>query len=180
MRDVFDGRIGMHIGNHEQRVADYMERYAPALARSTAFDMDVLLDFDEYDVDLLPWLYRFAPGWASTHGHLGGISLSKTAGGTALNAAQSFGMNVVCGHSHRVGQISETFGWIDNDRTLTGVEIGHLTEMSQIKYLNQAAGNWQQGFGVGYWEEDTYGFVQPILIGRGHFVVEGKVYDTAG
>ena len=176
LRKVYSGYIGMHMGNHEERLADYIEKNAPGLSSAYMLHIPHLLEFNGNDVHSLPWLHQWAPGWASTHGHLGGISLSKTGGGTALGAALDFGLNVVCGHTHRLGMISSTGGWKNNESTLTGVEVGHMINLSRVDYLKEAAPNWQAGFAVGYWEEDKYAFVNPIPV-TNHFVVEGNVYE---
>src|SRR5690625_2984454 len=57
-----------------------------------------MLDFDGFGVSLLPEFNRVAPGWVTTHGHRGGISMSQFAGQTALRAARRFGSSVVMGH----------------------------------------------------------------------------------
>lgn len=98
LRDGYDGPIGMHEGNHDLRPRAYLEKYSPALAGTNAFNIEVLCDFEQFDITLLPTFYDIAPGWVSTHGHLGGISLNRIAGNTAMGAARKFNKSVVMGH----------------------------------------------------------------------------------
>lgn len=176
LRDVYAGPIGVHEGNHDLRPRVYLARYAPALAESGAFDMDVLLDLKAFDVELLPDFHPVAPGWVTTHGHLGGITLSRIAGNTALNGAKKTGVSLVMGHTHRQGIGSHTTGYGGRvSRTLTGVEVGHLMDMRQAQYLDGATANWQAGFAVLHIDgEHVHPELVPITKRR--FVVDGVTY----
>jgi hypothetical protein len=134
-------------GNHDLRLRVYFTRYCPALDDYHPFDLDVLLDFSGHGVILLPDFYPFAPGWIATHGHLG-FSLSRIAGNTAMGAAPKIGKNVVMGHVHRMGVISEAVGYAGKLRTLTGIEVGHMMNVSKARYLKNGWGNWAAGFAV--------------------------------
>lgn len=178
LRDVYDGPVGVLEGNHDLRPRAYLEKYAPALAETRQFDFDVLLDFEAFDVSVLPEFYRFATGWVMTHGHRGGISLSRIAGNTALNAAKRFGASVIMGHTHRLGIGSHTYGYGGNGTTLTGVEVGHLMDPKKAsqQYLKGGTANWQKGFAV----VDVSGRnVRPQIIPidqSGKFEVDGRVF----
>jgi hypothetical protein len=178
LRKVYDGPIGMHEGNHDERPRTYLAKYSPALAGTKAFNIETLLDFDGYGVKLLPVFYDIAPGWLSTHGHLGGISLSRIAGNTALNAARKFGKSVVIGHTHRQGISSHVAGYGGKiSSQLTGMEVGHLMDQRQAAYLKYATANWQMGFGILTVES---GYVKPELvpISRGRFTVDGVTWEV--
>src|SRR5690606_35968545 len=114
-----------------------------------AFNVERLLDFDGFGIEKTPPFYDVAPGWVATHGHLGGIGLSRIAGNTALNAAKRFGKSLIMGHTHRLGIGSHTSGY-DGQITqqVTGFEVGHLMDMRQAGYLKMATANWQMGFGL--------------------------------
>src|SRR5690606_12366511 len=91
LREPYSGPVGVIEGNHDERPRQYLKNSAPALAESRAFHMDTLLDFDKYEIQLLPDFYELAPGWVATHGHKGGIRLTQDSGKTALTAAVRFG-----------------------------------------------------------------------------------------
>jgi predicted phosphodiesterase len=149
LRAVYSGPVGFLEGNHDLRPREYLSKYAPALAESGAFNMETLLDFEQYEITKLPEFYRFAPGWLMTHGHRGKISLSQNSAYTALNAAKKFQTSVICGHTHRLGIASHSYGVGGViSKTVTGMEVGNLMNMKLAHYLKGGTANWQQGFGV--------------------------------
>lgn len=180
LREVYDGPIGVHEGNHDERARTYLSKYAPALAESGAFDIDVLLDFETYGIDLLPEFHKVAPGWITTHGHRGGITLSQIAGNTALNAAKKMGTSVVMGHTHRAGIGSYTYGYggdKKHERVVTGMEVGNLMDMKKAGYLKGGTGNWQAAFGLLTVDGSS---VKPeiVPISSGRFSVDGHVWKV--
>lgn len=178
LREAYAGDIGFLEGNHDLRPRAYLEKYAPALAESEAFHMPTLLEYENYEIRKLPDFYKFAPGWVFTHGHLGGISLSRIAGNTALNAARKLGVSVVMGHTHRLGKGSHSVGYEGKVlQTLTGMEVGNLMNMKAAGYLKGAAGNWQQGFALIH-VDGAHVQATPINISNKKFVVEGVTYNV--
>ncbi|WP_431941631.1 metallophosphoesterase [Nocardia grenadensis] len=149
VREVYSGPWEWHRGNHDERPDEYLRKYSPALAGTDAFKIETLCDLDSFGVTVLPDFHEIAPGWLSTHGHLGGIRLSQKAGETALNAARRFDKSVVMGHTHRLGLQPFSLGYGQKvKKTLWGFEVGNLMDMSMAGYLKGATGNWQQGFGI--------------------------------
>jgi predicted phosphodiesterase len=178
LRKVFDGPIGVHEGNHDERPRTYLAKYAPALAESGAFDIETLLDFNSFGIERLPEFNKIAPAWITTHGHRGGVSLSSIAGNTALNAAKKFQTSLVMGHTHRLGIGSHTFGFGgDITKQVTGFEVGHLMNQKLAAYLKGGTGNWQQGFGVLTIDAQH---VKPemVPITKGKFTVDGTTWEV--
>jgi hypothetical protein len=140
--------------------------------------MDVLLDFDGFGIDLLPVFNKVAPGWITTHGHLGGIRLAQTAGITALGAARKFNTSVVMGHTHRLGISSHSFGVGGSvSNTVTGFEVGNLMDMKKAHYLKGGTANWQQGFGL-LSIEGSHVKPELIPIRNRRFSVDGHVWEV--
>lgn len=179
LRDVYSGPVKVHEGNHDERPRVYLTRYAPALAEfSDQFHIRNLLDFDGFGIELLGDNYHFAPGWLTTHGHLGGISLSKIGANTALLAAKKFNRSVVMGHTHRLGVLHDTIGVEGQiNRFLTGVEVGHLMDQKQAAYLKGATANWQTGFAL-LSVEGRYVRAETIPIDEGQFIVDGTKWEV--
>jgi predicted phosphodiesterase len=178
LRAVYDGPVKMHEGNHDERARTYLAKYAPALAGSGAFNVETLLDFDGFGVELLPTFYKIAPGWITTHGHMGQISLSPIAGNTALRAADKFDTSVVMGHTHRQGILSKTKGFGGDVKTqLTGMEVGHLMDQKLAAYLKQGTGNWQLGFGL-LTIDGQHVKPEVVPIHRGRFTVDGHTWEV--
>lgn len=178
LREVYDGPVGVHEGNHDERARVYLSKYAPALAESGAFNIETLLDFDGFGIELLPEFNKVAPGWITTHGHRGGINLSQIAGNTALNAAKKMGVSVVMGHTHRMGIGSHTTGYGGSvAKLVTGMEVGNLMNMKLATYLKGGTGNWQQGFGMLTVDSSV---VKPELVPilNGKFSVDGDTWEV--
>jgi predicted phosphodiesterase len=179
LRAVYDGPIGVHEGNHDERPRVYLEKYAPALAQANSpFNIENLLDFDGFGIRLLPEFYDIAPGWISTHGHRGMIGMSPIAGNTATNAAKRFDVSVVMGHTHRlaIGSYSKGYGGTVK-RKLHGMEVGHLMDMRKAGYLKGGTGNWQMGFGI-ITVESQYVKPEIVTIDKGRFTVDGRSWEV--
>lgn len=179
LREVYDGEVGVHEGNHDLRPREYLAKYAPALVEFEAqFHIERLLDFDGFGVKLLPEFNKIATGWVTTHGHRGGVSLSPIAGNTAMNAARKFNSSVVMGHTHRQGIISHTYGYAGQvHKELTGVEVGHLMDQRRAAYLKGGTGNWQLGFGL-LTIDGQHVHPELVPINRGRFTVDGRVWEV--
>lgn len=178
LREVYGGKLGMHEGNHDLRPREYLAKYAPALAESKAFNIEVLCDFEGFEMELLPMFYDIAPGWVSTHGHLGQISLSRIAGNTALGAARKFGKSVVMGHTHRIGVLSESRGYAGKITSqVTGMEVGNLMDMRMAHYLKGGTANWQQGFGI-LTVDGSHVNPETVGINKGRFTVDGRTWEV--
>ncbi|MFD7605176.1 hypothetical protein ACFWAN_32675 [Streptomyces mirabilis] len=173
-RAKYDGPYTLLGSNHGERPRKYLVDRAPALGTEDEYNEDRLLQLDTYGVRYESLKYDFAAGWTATHGHARGISMSRVAGGTAMNAARMFQRSVVMGHTHRAGIVSETKG-MGASKMLTGVEVGHLMDLNKAEYLGRARfANWQSAFGLFYVEGSN---VQPHVISvnrDGSFIVEGE------
>lgn len=178
IREVYDGPFGVHEGNHDLRPREYLEKNSPALYGTGAFNIETLLDFDGFGIELLPEFNPVAPDWITTHGHRGGISLSQIAGNTAVNAAKKFNTSVIMGHTHRQGISAYTTGYGGSVRKLVyGMEVGHLMNMKLASYLKGGTGNWQQGFGL-LTVDGQHVKAETIPINRGRFSVDGHVWEV--
>ncbi len=169
-----DGKVHL-TGNSRPR--QYLTKYAPALSDFDVFRFEKMLEFDSFGIERAPDFWDFAPGWVMTHGHLGGIRLSQTAGGSAIGAAKKFLKSVVMGHTHRMAVLPVTLGYGDTETTLFGVEVGHMMDPRKAQYLKGAAANWQAGFVILNVDREA-GIVipEPIFVHGDTFKVDGEVY----
>lgn len=144
--DLFDFDW-IKVGNHDERMEVYLDRYAPALAGpDSEFTLDTVLRMGDRKARLERKPFRVAPGWIAAHGHEGG--LSPVSGRTAFGLAQRWNASVVCGHTHRAGTVSTTVGLPGSRRTITGLEVGHGMLEKHATYIKSSAPNWQRGFGI--------------------------------
>lgn len=177
IREVFDGRFRIVRSNHDDRLENYIYTCAPGLnLRDITFEKQ--LHLDEYEVEFVrDGMVELFDDWIMGHGDEG--SMSPQAGKTAFGLAKNkFGVNVVCGHTHRAGITSESYGYNGKlTRQLVGLEVGHFMDMRQAHYLAKKGGvaNWQQAFGI---LEQVNGKVFPHLIPviDGNFSVDGVAY----
>lgn len=145
--------------NHGDRIATYVDRYAPALSPfltpGGALDIPTLLDYDLIGAQFHRKPYEFARGWLLAHGDEG--SLSKIPGCTAKNLALKWGKSVVCGHTHSAGIVPHTTGLPGaRQQTLYGVEVGNLMDMKKASYLKSGTADWQQAFGIIHVDEKDF------------------------
>ncbi|MDA4086057.1 hypothetical protein MHAS_01208 [Mycolicibacterium hassiacum DSM 44199] len=179
LREVYDGPVGIHEGNHDSRPFDYLAKYAPALVEfADEFRFQNLLDFDGFGIEVLPEFYKVAPGWITTHGHRGGIRITQKAGDTALNAAIRFNTSVIMGHTHRMGLKHDTKGFGGKiTKALWGMEVGNLMNMELATYLKGGTANWQQGFGL-LTVDGNHVKPELVPISNGRFTVDGDVWTV--
>lgn len=178
IRSVFDGRVRIVRSNHDDRLEAYLYGCAPGLnLRDLTLEKQV--GFDEYEIEFVRdgVVELVKDQWIMGHGDEG--SLSPQAGKTAFGLAKNkFGVSVACGHTHRAGVTSESYGYNGKvNRVLTGLEVGHFMDLKQAHYLAKKGGaaNWQQAFGI---IEVVNGKVYPrlITVNDGEFSVDGEVY----
>jgi len=160
--------------NHGDRIKNYINKYAPALASLRALEYETLLRYKELDITYHNRIWKFARGWALAHGDEG--NLLQTSGGTALSLAKRIGLSVVCGHTHRQGIQHFHVGVNGNvGSRLFGVEVGHLMDMKKTGYLPTGSANWQAGVAVLYIFPTHVVPVLVPIIGNS-FTVEGQTY----
>lgn len=181
IREVFDGRFRIVRSNHDDRLELYIKSCAPGLASFGDHELsfESLMHFDDYEVEFIRdgVVELVKDEWIMGHGDEG--SLSPQAGKTAFGLAKNkFGVNVVCGHTHRAGQTTESYGYNGKiRRSLTGLEVGHFMDLRQAEYLDKSGrtANWQQAFGI---LETINGKTFPHLINvyDGEFSYQGVMY----
>lgn len=179
LREVYNGWVGVHMGNHEKRITSYLNKKAPAFSSLRSLDLENLMRLEELSFERLPDHYDIAPGWVTHHGDF--CSLSDIAGRSASNYASKIGKSVIIGHTHRAGIIPESSGYDGNWKWVYGMEVGHAMDTHQAGYTNGVA-NWQKAFGILDVYDDGV-FIQPRLVfadSDGYFVEGGKVYGGNG
>lgn len=156
------------LGNHEFRFNRFMMKHAPAL-----FDLVKMEDlFDLGGWNVTPYL---------SHLEIGKIAFTHTfnprwVGPSAIDkSAQVAGKSCVIGHVHAAR--TTYFGKLNNKRYVAHCP-GWLGSDAAAPYMAvaQVRAQWQQGFTVGYLEENGNMHLQPIPIVDGRCIVNGKIY----
>jgi len=162
--------------NHTQRLEDYIRKFAPAFSVIDVLRIEKLLGLDELGITYNRQLTEIAKNVLLGHGDEG--RMFKTAGATALDLAKRTGKNVICGHSHRQGIVSESTGFGGKQSVLWGMEVGNIMDLksSGSGYLKEKIANWQTGFGILYVEN---GIVKPEVVpmdSKGRFIADGELW----
>jgi hypothetical protein len=140
---LFDGNHGWH------RHHNYLFSKYPQLLET--FTPDYLYGLNKYGInwhfyDELPY-NRFNDMYVH-HGE----SVSKHSGESVKADMENWGVSLIRGHSHRVGDYHKTFEL--TGKHLEGYEIGHLMDVKKADYTTVR--NWQQGFLYGYISEGQH------------------------
>lgn len=136
-----DARIVYKIGNHEERWEHYMFTKAPEIVGLTEFEIEKLLNFDKYGVELVKSKQIIKAGSKLTiiHGH-------EIFGGSSVNPARGlYNQMKVCaimGHRHQSSAHSEKNA---DDKFVACWSIGCLCDMKpEYATINK----WNHGFAV--------------------------------
>lgn len=136
-----NARIVYKIGNHEERWEHYMYTKAPEVVGLTEFEINKLLEFDKYGVELVKGKQIIKAGSKLTiiHGH-------EIYGGSSVNPARGlYNQMKVCammGHRHQSSAHSEKNA---DDKFVACWSIGCLCDMKpEYATINR----WNHGFAV--------------------------------
>jgi hypothetical protein len=127
--------------NHTDRLEKYIELKAPALS-SLGLEYEKLVGMPELGITFNKKITKVAPNTLMAHGDE--YKMSQVAGQTALKLMEMTGHNVIIGHTHRQGIVYRSEGFAGHSKPLFGMEVGHLMDMNQARYLRPlGAANWQ-------------------------------------
>lgn len=167
------------LGNHDIRVFDYVDKKLNEYAKDVT--PEALWGLDSVGFDYIYYSDLPKHRYGDIHVHHG-VAISQNAAESVKKDIESFGVSIVRGHSHRVGQYNKTYEL--RNETLRGWEIGHMCDQTSdgMNYTN--VHNWQKGFMVGFiesgvdWTRDGwYPHLQFIEITRDYTcVVNGVKY----
>ncbi len=163
------------VGNHDRRVEDYIDKYAPALGGDDSeWNLSRLFEIKGKKNILRAKPFKMAPGWIAAHGDEGG--LNQVSGRTAFGLANRWGESVVCGHTHRAGSVSTTIGMQGSRRRITGMEVGNGMLEASATYIKSAAPNWQKAFGL-FVVDGRQTYDQLVMMTPScRFTYDGRVY----
>lgn len=111
-----------------------------------------------------------------------GVAVSEHSGESVRKDTEKFGVSIIRGHSHRMSMNHRDFPLLN--KTITGVELGHMMDIHGVGASYDNVHNWRAGFAVGYIEDgatDTSDgkrlHIELVPISRDYTcVVGGKLY----
>jgi predicted phosphodiesterase len=147
-------------GNHEARLKRYLWSNAQELDCLRALKLESLLEFDKFKISYEDrGIMRFRNIMVK-HGNI----VRKFAGYTAKGEFEKNGMSGVSGHTHRLAQYRHT----NELDSFIWTESGCLCLLN-ADYLEGQKPNWQVGFSIGYFKENSNKFLietVPIISGK--------------
>ena len=146
------GKISIYFlrGNHEDRLKKYLWSKAQELSGLRALRLEELLEFDRLKIHYEDKNQIRYGCVIIKHGTL----IRKFAGYTAKGEFEKNGMSGVSGHSHRLSQYRHT----NEADSYIWTEAGCLCQLN-ADYLDGTTPNWNQGFAIGYFKENSKRFI---------------------
>lgn len=169
-----NARITLIEGNHEFRLKSFIVKHAPQLYG--VMPIEKLLDLKLYNIEFV----QCKPGqarWDSVAVKVGALyvghwnKVSKHGGYTAKLLLDDKGVNLIQGHTHRIGRHNRT---LHDGTELVAIENGCMCDLNP-SYM--AHPNWQHGMCVVYHHVggDTF-YIYPIHIVDYHFFWQDREF----
>jgi UDP-2,3-diacylglucosamine pyrophosphatase LpxH len=137
-------------GNHCDRLKKYLWSEAQELSGLRALRLEELLQFDRLKIKYEDKNQIHYKNVIIKHGSI----VRKFAGYTAKGEFEKNGLSGVSGHSHRLAQYRHT----NEADSYIWTEAGCLCQLD-ADYLEGCRANWQQGFAIGYFKENSNRFL---------------------
>lgn len=143
-------KLNFLVGNHCERLKRYLWSTARELSGLKALELNRLLMLDEFKIKLYENGILHYKGIIIKHGDI----VRKYSGYTSRAEFEKNGMSGVSCHTHRLSQYRHTneagdFVWIES---------GCLC-LKEAEYMKGMRSNWQSGFSVGYFKENSDKFI---------------------
>lgn len=136
-------------GNHDERLMDFIGKYAPALAPLRALSMESL-----FELDRLGWKYEKGPIRVATntyaiHGHeSGGYCASQSAWDAKFAKRYGSDKSFVFGHTHQPFLLTRAYGFDGKLTPRFTMNVGSIMDPVQATYIKDGSLSWTMGFGV--------------------------------
>jgi hypothetical protein len=161
-------------GNHEIRYDNYIAKKAPAL--EGLITPELLWGTDTHGIELSyynnPPVHRFGKYFV----HHGPYAVGK-GGDSVRKVMDDFGVSCIVGHSHRQALVQKS--WPLRGEILTGIELGHMTDIESSGMGYDLKHDWQPGFAIAHIENGNTPHVQLIQISDDFSAyVDGKRFQS--
>lgn len=163
-------------GNHDERIHDYVTKYAYALRSLKALSLESLFDLDAYGVQYVKGPVHVAPNTMALHGHeCGGYSATLSAWDAKFARRYGSDQNYIFGHTHQPGITGRAYGYSGKVKDRWTMNVGSVMDPVAATYVKDGAVSWVQSFallrddGKRVWPELT------LMSDRG-FWLNGKKY----
>lgn len=163
-------KIVYNEGNHEDRLARYQQKHAPALGEIVTLPQllgltDLNIAWNAYCPDRV---YFISQKLGAVHGFAFGEHY-------AAATLRKYNVSVIVGHAHRPQYTTQPTVGQDGQHTRGCWGGGCLTEVQHVSYLRHPSG-WTQGWTAVYSDDDGFS-VYPVNMHKHAFFWDGKKYD---
>lgn len=141
-------------GNHEHRLQKYLWTKAPELSGLRDLMVESLLDLKKLNIIYEKTGRLIHRGVVFKHGDV----VRKYAGYSAKGEFEKSGMSGISGHTHR----ASTYYQNNASGNYVWMECGCLCQLDP-EYMEGDTPNWQQGWGVGYFKENSNRFLLEFI-----------------
>lgn len=147
------------LGNHDIRVWDYLEKKVPDIVEQVT--PEFLWGLDSIGADYIYYGDLPKHRFGDIHVHHGN-AVSKHAGESVKADVDNWGVSLIRGHSHRMGDFFKTYEL--RNETIRGYEIGHMSDVKDAGMMYTNVHNWQHGFAYGIIENGEYPHIFTVAV----------------
>lgn len=159
-RDMLpDADLFVALGNHDIRVWDYLNKKVPSIIEHVT--PEFLWGLDSIGADYIYYDDLPRRRFGDIHVHHGN-AISKHAGESVKADVDNWGVSLIRGHSHRMGDFFKTYEL--RNETIRGYEIGHMSDVKSAGMMYTNVHNWQHGFAYGVVENGEYPHVTTVAV----------------
>lgn len=136
-------------GNHDERLWDYISKYAYPLRTLEALSIESLFELDKFKVSYVKGPHRVATNTYAIHGHeSGGYCASPSAWDSKFTKRYGSHQNYVFGHTHAPFLITRAFGYDGKVSPRFTMNVGSIMDPVAATYVKDGAVSWQPSFAL--------------------------------
>lgn len=136
-------------GNHDERIHDFIKKYAYPLKSLSALSLESLFNLDAYGVEYVKGPVRIATNTYAIHGHeSGGYCASQSAWDAKFAKRYGSDKNFVFGHTHSPFLITRAFGYRGKVSPRWTMNIGSLMDPVAATYVADGSVSWTPSFAL--------------------------------
>lgn len=163
--------IHASLGNHDIRIFGYVDRKAPDY--NEAVTPNFLWGLDDLGITWRMYHEKPHMRFADTYVHHG--KTTSTTGPTIRKDIDDYGVSLIRGHSHKAMIAYKSYPMLD--KTLFGMECGHMCDPSAYGLQYADNPDWQQGFGLAQISPDGKVHLEFVRIHSDYTcIVDGKLF----
>ena len=146
---VPDAKFEWLAGNHDQRLWDYITKYAYPLRTLDALSMENLFELKKFDVSYVKGPHRIATNTYAIHGHeSGGYCSSASAWDSKFTKRYGSHQNYVFFHTHQPFLVTRAYGYEGKVTPRFTMNVGSIMDPIHATYVKDGAVSWQMSFAL--------------------------------